>query len=137
VGAEIGGALKNVISIGCGAVTGAGLGESARAALMARGFIEMVRVASVLGAQAETMMGLSGLGDLTLTCTSTQSRNYQYGFSIGAGIEFDRNLTVEGVSTARALRNLTTKLNVALPVCMSVVDLVDNKVDINSVVDRL
>ena len=137
MGAEIGGALKNVISIGCGAVTGAGLGESARAALMARGFIEMVRVASVLGAQAETMMGLSGLGDLTLTCTSTQSRNYQYGFSIGAVIEFDRNLTVEGVSTARALRNLTTKLNVALPVCMSVADLVDNKVDINSVVDRL
>ena len=111
MGAEIGGALKNVISIGCGAVIGAGLGESARAALMARGFIEMVRAVSVLRAQAETLMGLSDLGDLTLTCTSTQSRNYQYGFSIGAGIEFDRNLTVEGVSTARALRNLTTKLN--------------------------
>lgn len=137
VGAEIGGALKNVISIGCGAVIGAGLGESARAALMTRGFAEMVRFASVLGAQPETLMGLSGLGDLALTCTSNQSRNYQYGFAIGAGIESDKNLTVEGISTARALRNLTTKLNLDLPVCIAVADLVDNKVNINSAVDRL
>ena len=82
-------------------------------------------------------MGLSGLGDLALTCTSNQSRNYQYGFAIGAGIESDKNLTVEGISTARALRNLTTKLNLDLPVCMAVADLVDNKVNINSAVDRL
>jgi glycerol-3-phosphate dehydrogenase (NAD(P)+) len=85
IGAELGGALKNVIAIGCGAVMGAGLGHSARAALMTRGFAEMQRVAVAFGAEPETMMGLSGLGDLTLTCTSDQSRNYRLGLALGAG----------------------------------------------------
>lgn len=133
VGAELGGALKNVIAIGCGAVMGAGLGESARAALMTRGFAEMQRAAVAMGAAPETLMGLSGLGDLTLTCTSDQSRNYRLGLALGAGTEFDAALTVEGAATARALR----KLAADLPVCMAVADLVDNKVNINGAIDRL
>lgn len=136
-GAELGGALKNVIAIGCGAVMGAGLGDSARAALMTRGFAEMLRVAAALGAETDTLMGLSGLGDLTLTCTSDQSRNYRLGLALGAGTEFDRALTVEGAATARALRKLVADLCIDVPVCMAVADLVDHKVDINGAIDRL
>src|SRR5690606_23717822 len=82
-GAELGGALKNVMAIACGAVMGAGLGESARAALMTRGYAEMLRMAIALGARPETLAGLSGFGDLTLTCTSEHSRNYRFGLSLG------------------------------------------------------
>lgn len=137
IGAELGGALKNVIAIGCGAVMGAGLGDSARAALMTRGFAEMQRIAAVMGADAETLMGLSGLGDLTLTCTSDQSRNYRLGLALGAGTDFDAAITVEGAATARALRKLAADLDVDLPVCMAVADLVDHQVDINGAIDRL
>lgn len=137
IGAELGGALKNVIAIGCGAVIGAGLGDSARAALMTRGFAEMQRIASALGAEFETLMGLSGLGDLTLTCTSDQSRNYRLGLALGAGSEFDASITVEGAATARALRKVAKDLGADLPVCMAVADLVDHKVNINGAIDRL
>ena len=137
IGAELGGALKNAIAIGCGAVMGAGLGDSARAALMTRGFAEMQRIAAVMGADAETLMGLSGLGDLTLTCTSDQSRNYRLGLALGAGTDFDAAITVEGAATARALRKLAADLDVDLPVCMAVADLVDHQVDINGAIDRL
>ncbi|HSG36071.1 MAG TPA: NAD(P)H-dependent glycerol-3-phosphate dehydrogenase, partial [Paracoccaceae bacterium] len=99
LGAEFGGALKNVIAIACGACIGAGLGDSARAALLTRGFGEMVRFATHLGAKPETLSGLSGLGDLALTCTSDQSRNYRYGQSIGRGVAFDPAVTVEGIAT--------------------------------------
>jgi glycerol-3-phosphate dehydrogenase (NAD(P)+) len=85
LGAELGGALKNVIAIAAGIVMGAGLGDSARAALMTRGYAEMVRFATRLGARAETLAGLSGLGDLVLTCTSAQSRNFAHGFALGSG----------------------------------------------------
>ena len=130
VGAELGGALKNVIAIGCGAVMGAGLGDSARAALLTRGFAEMQRVAVALGAQPETLMGLSGLGDLTLTCTSDKSRNYQLGLALGAGREFAAAITVEGAGTARALRGVAAKHRLDLPICATVADLVDDKVDV-------
>lgn len=103
VGAELGGALKNVIAIAAGAVMGAGLGESARAALMARGFAEMARVAAQKGARDETLAGLSGFGDLVLTCTSDKSRNYRYGLALGAGLVPDPDMTVEGVATAEEL----------------------------------
>jgi len=103
VGAELGGALKNVIAIAAGAVMGAGLGESARAALMARGFAEMARVAALKGARDETLSGLSGFGDLVLTCTSEKSRNYRYGQALGAGLKPDPGMTVEGVATAEEL----------------------------------
>lgn len=136
-GAELGGALKNVIAIGCGAVIGAGLGDSARAALMTRGFAEMQRIAAAMGAEPETLMGLSGLGDLTLTCTSDLSRNYRLGLALGAGTEFDAGLTVEGAATARALRKLGSSLGLDMPVCTAVADLVDGKVNINGAIDRL
>jgi glycerol-3-phosphate dehydrogenase (NAD(P)+) len=106
VGAELGGALKNVIAIAAGTVIGAGLGDSARAALMTRGYAEMVRLAEALGARAETLAGLSGLGDLVLTCTSTQSRNFRFGEALGKGEPFDPRVTVEGVATARAVVKL-------------------------------
>jgi len=103
IGAELGGALKNVIAIAAGIVIGAGLGESARAALMTRGFAEMVRFATRLGARPETLMGLSGFGDLVLTCTSDQSRNFRHGMALGQGAAPDSTQTVEGVATAQAI----------------------------------
>ncbi|WP_299746626.1 NAD(P)H-dependent glycerol-3-phosphate dehydrogenase [uncultured Tateyamaria sp.] len=136
-GVELGGALKNVIAIGCGAVMGAGLGDSARAALLTRGFAEMQRVAMALGAQPETLMGLSGLGDLTLTCTSDKSRNYRLGLALGAGTEFDAATTVEGAATARALRHVATKHALDLPICDTVADLVDGVVDVPGAMTRL
>jgi glycerol-3-phosphate dehydrogenase (NAD(P)+) len=101
-GAELGGALKNIIAIACGACIGAGFGDSARAALMARGFAEMQRLAQAIGARADTLMGLSGFGDLVLTCTSAQSRNFRYGLALGRGEAPDPAATVEGIATARA-----------------------------------
>ena len=100
-GAELGGALKNVVAIACGMVEGAGLGASARAALMTRGFAEMTRLAVAMGARPETLSGLSGLGDLSLTCNSGQSRNFALGRALGAGAARPGG-TVEGVATARA-----------------------------------
>ena len=102
-GAQLGGALKNAIAIAAGVTIGAGLGESARAALMTRGFAEMLRFAESRGATAETLHGLSGLGDLILTCTSEKSRNYRHGLAIGSGAQPDAGTTVEGVATAQAL----------------------------------
>lgn len=103
LGAQLGGALKNVIAIAAGIVLGAGLGESARAALMTRGFAEITRLAQTRGAEAETLWGLSGFGDLVLTCTSEKSRNFRYGLAIGAGQTPDVGATVEGVMTAHAI----------------------------------
>ncbi|MEX0309730.1 MAG: NAD(P)H-dependent glycerol-3-phosphate dehydrogenase [Tateyamaria sp.] len=137
IGAELGGALKNVIAIGCGAVMGAGLGDSARAALLTRGFAEMQRVAAALGAQSDTLMGLSGLGDLTLTCTSDKSRNFRLGLALGAGTEFDAATTTEGAGTARALRIVAAKHDLDLPVCATVADLLDNTVDVQGAMARL
>lgn len=102
-GAQLGGALKNVIAIAAGIAMGAGLGESARAALMTRGFAELTRYAQNRGALPETLLGLSGFGDLVLTCTSAQSRNYSHGLALGAGAPPDPTKTVEGVMTAQAL----------------------------------
>lgn len=116
VGAELGGALKNVIAIAAGVVIGAGLGDSARAALMTRGYAEMVRLAEALGARPETLAGLSGLGDLVLTCTSTQSRNFRFGCALGQGAGFDPAVTVEGVATARAVVRLAEVRGVEMPV---------------------
>ena len=108
-GAELGGALKNVMAIACGAAIGAGLGDSARAALMTRGFAEMLRYAQSRGAQPKTLNGLSGLGDLALTCTSDLSRNYRFGLALGQGTPPDPQMTVEGAATARATRRLTAR----------------------------
>ena len=130
IGAELGGALKNVIAIACGAVIGAGLGDSARAALLTRGFAEMQRLATALGAQADTLAGLSGLGDLVLTCASAQSRNYRYGMSLGQGLPFDRALTVEGIATSKAVSNIAEKLNIDMPISMIVAGLVSGRMTV-------
>ncbi|SDE63832.1 NAD(P)H-dependent glycerol-3-phosphate dehydrogenase [Limimaricola pyoseonensis] len=115
-GAELGGALKNVIAIACGACIGAGFGDSARAALMTRGFAEMQRLAAALGARPETLMGLSGFGDLVLTCSSELSRNYRYGLALGRHEDWDAATTVEGAHTARAVADLATKRGLDLPI---------------------
>lgn len=127
VGAELGGALKNVIAIACGAVIGAGLGDSARAALMTRGYAEMQRMALALGARPETLAGLSGFGDLALTCTSEQSRNYRLGLSIGRGERFDPSVTVEGAATAHAVAEKARAMNLDMPITQCVVGLLDNE----------
>ena len=124
IGAQLGGALKNVIAIGCGIVEGAGLGASARAALMTRGFAEMTRLAVAMGARAETLAGLSGLGDLSLTCNSAQSRNFLLGRALGAG-EPRPSGTVEGVATARAACDLGRRHGVELPIAAAVADVLD------------
>ena len=136
-GAELGGALKNVIAIGCGAVMGAGLGESARAALMTRGFAEMNRLAASLGARPETLAGLSGFGDLALTCTSAQSRNTRYGESLGRGDAFDPAITVEGAATARAVVARAQALGVEMPVSAAVAALVSGELRVAEAVDML
>lgn len=125
IGAELGGALKNVIAIACGACTGEGMGESARAALMTRGFAEMRRLAAHFGAREETLFGLSGMGDLVLTCTSEQSRNYRYGLAMGRQEPFDQAVTVEGVATARAIDRIARRDGLDLPVSAEVARLVE------------
>ncbi len=130
VGAELGGALKNVVAIACGACIGGGFGESARAALLTRGFAEMRRVAAVQGAQDGTLMGLSGLGDLVLTATSEGSRNYRYGLALGRGEVVATGVTVEGAATARAAARLGTRLGLDLPVTEAVASLVEGRTDV-------
>ncbi len=136
-GAELGGALKNVVAIAAGVVIGAGLGDSARAALMARGYAEMVRLALALGARAETLAGLSGFGDLVLTCGSEQSRNFRFGRALGAGEGFDPAVTVEGVATARAVARLAVKRGIDLPVTQMVAALVDGRIDLSVAIQSL
>lgn len=116
IGAEMGGALKNVIAIGAGGAIGAGLGDSARAAMMTRGFGEMQVLATTLGADPKTLNGLAGFGDLVLTCTSSLSRNFSYGLALGAGETPDPSKTVEGVTTARAVVDLARTHDLDLPV---------------------
>ena len=136
-GAELGGALKNVIAIACGVCMGAKLGESARAALITRGFIEMQRIATKHGAAPETLNGLSGFGDLVLTCTSDQSRNYRYGVALGQGAPFDANTTVEGAATARAVRELSLTLDIDMPICTVVADLTEDKTTVKAALAAL
>lgn len=131
-GAELGGALKNVIAIAAGVVIGAGLGDSARAALMTRGYAEMVRLAEVLGARAETLAGLSGFGDLVLTCTSSQSRNFRFGVALGRREAFDPAVTVEGVATARAVVRLAAERGVDMPVTAMVDALASGRITLES-----
>jgi glycerol-3-phosphate dehydrogenase (NAD(P)+) len=136
-GAELGGALKNVIAIAAGTVIGAGLGDSARAALMTRGYAEITRLALALGARAETLAGLSGLGDLVLTCTSAQSRNFRYGFSIGRAESFDPSVTVEGVATAHAARKLANGLGIEMPVTAMVDALASGGIALDDAIRQL
>jgi glycerol-3-phosphate dehydrogenase (NAD(P)+) len=142
VGAEIGGAAKNVIAIAAGAVMGAGLGENARAALITRGLAEIARLTSALGGRADTVAGLSGLGDLLLTATGPGSRNTSLGMALGRGeslteILAARQGVTEGVATAPALVARAAKLGVDLPICAAVADLVRGRVTVQEAVARL
>ncbi len=132
VGAQVGGAAKNVIAIAAGAVIGAGLGENARAALITRGLAELARLATALGGRRETVMGLSGLGDLLLTCTGPSSRNFSLGVALGGGesladVLAARSAVTEGVATAPALVARATGPGMAapvdMPICTAVTDL--------------
>ncbi|WP_283643463.1 NAD(P)H-dependent glycerol-3-phosphate dehydrogenase [Marinovum algicola] len=136
-GAELGGGLKNVIAIASGVVIGAGLGESARAALMTRGFAEMTRIAQALGARPETLAGLSGFGDLTLTCTSTQSRNYRFGQALGRNEEFAAGTTVEGAATARAMLGVAERHGAEMPITRAVTAIIAGELDVGAAMDQL
>lgn len=136
-GAELGGALKNVIAIACGAAIGAGLGQSARAALMTRGFAEMVRLADAMGADPVTLNGLSGFGDLVLTCSSEASRNFRAGLAIGRGEPLDENTTIEGIATARAVRDLADHHGLDLPITKIVTTLATGELDVTNAMDML
>ncbi len=125
IGAEIGGSVKNVLAIACGVVDGLGLGQNARAALIARGYAEMLRFGEALGARAETLAGLCGLGDLVLTCTSTSSRNFSLGKALGEGqqaaeLMADRRTVAEGAHTAPVLVELAARHGIAMPIVTAV-----------------
>ncbi len=129
-GAELGGALKNVIAIAAGVAIGAGLGDSARAAIISRGFAEMTRFAVHRGAEAETLTGLSGLGDLVLTATSEGSRNFRYGLALGRGEGFDPSVTVEGAATARAVAAIAAAESVEMPISALIAGLAEGHIDV-------
>jgi glycerol-3-phosphate dehydrogenase (NAD(P)+) len=140
IGAQLGGAAKNVIAIAAGAVTGAGLGENARAALITRGLAELARLTVALGGRAETVMGLSGLGDLLLTCTGPASRNFSLGLALGrgeslAGILAARQAVTEGVTTAPAL--LARAQGVEMPVCEAVAALLEGRTTLREAIVAL
>ena len=142
VGAEIGGAVKNVLAIACGIVVGRGLGDNARAALITRGLAEMVRLGLCLGAEAETFRGLSGLGDLVLTCSAAQSRNYALGLALGRGQSLDaalagRRSVVEGVATAAAIAGLAARLAIEMPLSQAVDAVLHHRAPIDATADRL
>lgn len=137
IGAGLGGALKNVIAIAAGIAIGAGLGESARAALMTRGYAEMTRLALELGARAETLAGLSGFGDLVLTSTSEQSRNFRYGLTLGRSEPFPKDITVEGAATARAVSKLAYQRGVDMPITATIAALIEGSVTINGATEAL
>ena len=142
VGAEIGGAVKNVLAIGCGVVDGAGLGLNARAALIARGFAEMQRYGLARGAKSETLAGLSGLGDLVLTCSSENSRNFSLGRGLGQGrpateMLADRRTVAEGAFTAPVLLQSAQKLGVEMPIVAAVGALLDGSATVSQVTAAL
>lgn len=131
IGAQVGGAVKNVLAIACGIAVGCRLGDNARAALITRGLAEIARLALALGARPQTLMGLSGLGDLTLTCSSVQSRNMSLGVALGEGrrltdILAGRRSVAEGVHTAAAVLGLAGRHGVEMPIC-SAVDAILNR----------
>jgi glycerol-3-phosphate dehydrogenase (NAD(P)+) len=137
VGVEIGGALKNVFAIAAGAVTGAGLGASAQAAMVTRGFVELRRIAQAFGAEPETIMGLSGLGDLILTCSSAQSRNFAYGLALGRGESLVGRPLAEGVATAGIAAKIARERGIDAPIISAVAAILAGKITINEAVSAL
>ena len=136
-GVEVGGALKNVLAIGAGAASGARLGASAQAALITRGFVEMRRIAAALGAQPETLLGLSGLGDLMLTCGSGQSRNFAYGQALGRGDRLDNLKLAEGVATAGIATRIAGERGIDAPITSAIDRILAGELGIREAVDEL
>lgn len=141
-GAEIGGAVKNVLAIACGISEGRGLGKSAHAALISRGFAEMTRLALALGARRETLSGLCGLGDLVLTCSSPQSRNMSCGLALGRGVHLDdilseRRAVTEGVASAPAVVALARQHGIEMPICEAVDAILAGRVSVEDAIEAL
>lgn len=142
VGAEIGGAVKNVLAIACGIVEGRRLGDNARAALITRGMAELLRLGRAKGGRAETLMGLSGLGDLVLTCTSRRSRNMSLGLALGEGARIEavlgaRRAVTEGVATAAAVAVLADQLGIEMPIASAVDRIVNHGASIDRAIEAL
>ena len=142
IGAEAGGAVKNVLAIACGVAEGAGLGASASAALITRGFAELTRLAVALGGEAETVAGLCGLGDLVLTCSSRQSRNMSVGLALGRGeslaaIQANRRTVAEGVASAPAVTALGRRLGVETPICDAVDAILAGRLEVGAAIISL
>ena len=142
LGTQIGGALKNVLAIACGAVVGRKLGASAQAALTARGFAELTRIGTAMGAQGETLTGLSGLGDLVLTCSSTQSRNFSFGVRLGEGFMASELIAAggklaEGAYSARVAVKLAKEHAIELPICATVARMIDENLSIDDALNTL
>jgi glycerol-3-phosphate dehydrogenase (NAD(P)+) len=143
IGTQIGGALKNIIAIACGIAHGRGLGENAAAAIVTRGFAEMARFAVARGGRAETLMGLSGLGDMLLTCGSTKSRNMSFGVAIGQGknikevLEARGRTATEGVVAAESIVKLARKYEVQMPICQAVYRVLYEGITVDEAMENL
>ncbi|MBL8660179.1 MAG: NAD(P)-dependent glycerol-3-phosphate dehydrogenase [Rhodospirillales bacterium] len=142
IGAQVGGAVKNVLAIACGIVRGRGMGDNARAALITRGLAETVRLAAAKGARAETLMGLSGIGDLVLTCTAMRSRNFSLGVALGEGasladIVAGRASIAEGVDSAAAVCALADRHEIDMPICNAVHAVLNRGADLGETIANL
>ncbi len=141
-GAEISGAVKNVIAIACGIVEGKGLGQNAKAAIMTRGMAEIKRLGMKKGAVTDSFLGLAGIGDLTLTCHSMSSRNYSLGFELGCGLSLQQVLAArctvaEGVTTAKAVAKIAGTLNVEMPICDAVNRILHHAIPVDDIIQSL
>lgn len=141
-GVELGGALKNIIALGAGISDGIGFGDNARAALMTRGLVEMTRIGTTMGAKRETFSGLTGLGDLIVTCDSKHSRNRRCGILIGEGMKVsdaikEVGMVVEGITTTEATYELAGKLNVDMPITETIYKVIEGKINALEAVDIL
>lgn len=142
IGAQLGGATKNVLAIACGIVTGKGLGDNARAALITRGLAEINTLGLVLGAKSHTFMGMAGLGDLTLTCNAMQSRNFSVGYRLGQGETLEQILTgrktvAEGVHNAESVAELARRNQVDMPICLAVEAVLNIDADLEAIIHGL
>ena len=142
LGAELGGALKNIIALGAGISDGVGYGDNAKAALMNRGIVEIARLGLAMGADLHTFYGLTGIGDLIVTCTSKHSRNWNAGYLIGQGLTKDEaikkvGMIVEGIPTTYAAYELSKKLMVEMPIVDAMYDVLENKADVKDTVNKL
>lgn len=142
ISAQVGGAVKNVLAIACGVAEGKNFGENARAGLITRGLAEMVRLAGAMGGRPETLMGLCGIGDLILTCTSAKSRNHTFGAGLAQGKSLQQLLAsssgiVEGYATAVSINSLCAKLKIEMPICESVYKILYESADIDSTIHAL